>query len=90
MYSLGILTGSGGSIKYTYYRAQGKTDKANAYFTLSLLLTSAIAVVCWIGLTVFDDQLLRLFGAKLLWWVMPITEFTVAIYTVLCISIRLP
>ena len=63
LYSLGILTGSGGSIKYTYYKAQGKTDKANAYFTLSLLLTSAIAVVCWIGLTVFDDQLLRLFGA---------------------------
>lgn len=63
LYSLGILTGSGGSIKYTYYRAQGKTDKANAYFTLSLLLTSVKAVVCWIGLTVFDDQLLRLFGA---------------------------
>lgn len=63
LYSLGILTGSGGSIKYTYYKAQGKTGKANAYFTLSLLLTSVIAVVCWIGLTVFDDQLLRLFGA---------------------------
>lgn len=63
LYSLGILTGSGGSIKYTYYKAQGKTSKANAYFTLSLLLTSVIAVVCWIGLTVFDDQLLRLFGA---------------------------
>ena len=63
MYSLGILTDSGGSIKYSYYKAQGKTDKANAYFTLSLLLTSAIAVICWIGLTVFDDQLLRLFGA---------------------------
>ncbi len=65
LYSLGILTGSGGSIKYTYYKAQGKTDKANAYFTLSLLLTSTIAVICWIGLTVFDDQLLRLFGAGL-------------------------
>ena len=57
------MTGSGGSIKYTYYKAQGKTDKANAYFTLSLFLTSTIAVICWIGLTVFDDQLLRLFGA---------------------------
>ena len=57
------MTDSGGSIKYSYYKAQGKTDKANAYFTLSLLLTSAIAVICWIGLTVFDDQLLRLFGA---------------------------
>lgn len=63
LYSLGILIGSGGSVKYTYYKAQGKTDEANACFTLSLILTSVIAVVCWIGLTVFDDQLLRLFGA---------------------------
>lgn len=63
LYSLGILTGSGGSVKYTYYKAQGKTDKANTCFTLSLLLTLTIAIVCWIGITVFDDQLLRLFGA---------------------------
>ena len=29
-------------------------------------------------------RLPALFGAKLLWWVMPITEFAVAIYTILC------
>ena len=37
-------------------------------------------VLC--GVLVF--VLPALFGAKLLWWVMPITELTVAIYTILC------
>ena len=37
-------------------------------------------VLC--GVLVF--VLPALFGAKLLWWVMPITEFAVAIYTILC------
>ena len=63
LYSLGLLIGIGGSVNYSYFKSQGKADKANAYFTLSLVLTSIVSVVCWIGLTVFDDQLLRLFGA---------------------------
>ena len=37
-------------------------------------------VLC--GVLVF--VLPALFGAKLLWWVMPVTEFAVAIYTILC------
>ena len=63
LYSLGLLIGIGGSVNYSYYKAQGKTDKANAYFTLSLILTSIVAILCWFGLTAFDDALLRFFGA---------------------------
>lgn len=63
LYGLGLLIGIGGSVNYAYFKAQGKTDKANAYFTLSLLLTSLVSLICWVGITVFDDQLLRLFGA---------------------------
>ena len=63
LYSLGLLIGIGGSVNYSYYKAQGKTDKANAYFTLSLVLTSIVAILCWFGLTAFDDELLRFFGA---------------------------
>ena len=37
-------------------------------------------VIC--GILVF--VLPTLFGAKLLWWVMPVTELAVAIYTILC------
>ena len=63
LYSLGLLIGIGGSVNYSYFKAKGKMDKANAYFTLSLILTAIIAIICWVGLTVFDDQLLRIFGA---------------------------
>ena len=37
-------------------------------------------VLC--GVLVF--VLPAMFGAKLLWWVMPVTELAVAIYTILC------
>lgn len=63
LYSLGLLIGIGGSVNYAYFKAQGKADKANAYFSLSVLLAGLLSIICWIGLTVFDDQLLRLFGA---------------------------
>ncbi len=63
LYSLGLLIGIGGSVNYAFCKAQGKTRKANAYFTLSFLLTALVSVLCWIGLTVFQEPLLRLFGA---------------------------
>ena len=46
LFSLGLLIGIGGSVNYSYYKAQDKTDKANAYFTLSLILTSVVALLC--------------------------------------------
>ena len=63
LYSLGLLIGIGGSVNYAFYKAQGKLHKANAYFTLSFLLTALVSVLCWIGLTVFQEPLLHLFGA---------------------------
>ena len=30
LYSLGLLIGIGGYVNYSYFKAQGKTDKANA------------------------------------------------------------
>ena len=50
LYSLGILTGSGGSVKYTYYKAQGKNDKANAYFTSVMGTVPKILLVADNGL----------------------------------------
>lgn len=63
LYSLGLLIGIGGSVNYAFFKAQGKEEKANAYFTLSAILTTVVSVFCWILLTVFDDPLLRFFGA---------------------------
>lgn len=64
LYSLGLLVGIGGSVNYAFCKAQGKTPKANAYFTLSLLLTALLSLLCWVGLTVFQEPLLQLFGAN--------------------------
>ena len=63
LYSLGLLIGIGGSVNYSYFKAQGKLEKANAYFTLSLILTGVVSALCWVGITAFADPLLRLFGA---------------------------
>ena len=63
LYSLGLLIGIGGSVNYSYFKAQGKPEKANAYFTLSLILTSLVSILCWVGITVFQEPMLRLFGA---------------------------
>lgn len=64
LYSLGLLIGIGGSVNYAFFKAQGKTNKANAYYTLSFLLTALVSLLCWVGLTVFQEPLLRLFGAN--------------------------
>lgn len=63
IYSLGLLVGIGGSVRYAYHKSQGKDDKANEYFTLSLILTALISALCWFGIVVFEEPLLRLFGA---------------------------
>lgn len=88
LYSLGFLIGTGGSVNYAFFKAQGKTEKANAYFSVSLILTSMVAVLCWVGIAVFEDPLLRLFGAddtllilakeylKPIIWVIPAYPFT--------------
>ena len=63
LYSIGLLVGIGGSVNYAFFKAQDKLDKANAYFTLSLLLVGGIAAACWAGICLFEEPLLRLFGA---------------------------
>lgn len=63
IYALGLLIGIGGSVAYGFYKGQEKTDKANAYFTLSLLVTGIISILCWVAICAFDDELLYLFGA---------------------------
>ena len=46
------------------------------------LIVSMARGIVLCGILVF--VLPALFGAKLLWWVMPVTELAVAIYTILC------
>lgn len=66
IYSLGLLTGIGGSVLYS--SAKGKEVKndstANTLFTTAVIGTSALAFVSWLLVVLFDKELLTLFGAE--------------------------
>ncbi|WP_347559695.1 MATE family efflux transporter [Clostridium sp. AM58-1XD] len=69
IYSLGLLTGIGGSVLFSTERGKkGERNKndgnENAYFTASLIGTLFFAAVSWIGIVFFDRQLLCMFGGE--------------------------
>lgn len=63
IYSLGLLTGIGGSILYSAERGQGSGQRQNQYFTAALLLSILLAALSWAVILFLDDPLLRFFGA---------------------------
>lgn len=64
LYSLGMLTGMGGSVLYSAYRGQGRVREANRVFTVALGTTVVIACLVWAGLVVWEVPLIRLFGGE--------------------------
>lgn len=64
IYSLGLLTGIGGSVLFGAARGSGKRELERAYFTAALIATFILAGVSWIVVALFDRQLLILFGAE--------------------------
>ena len=60
---IGILCGTGGSILYGKAKGSGQTEKANAYFTGSILLVLLGALLVWALLFFFQNPVYRLFGA---------------------------
>lgn len=64
IYSLGFLTGIGGSVLYSSEKGKGSKSHENEYFTIALFFTIFLGIVSWIGVELFDDELLRLFGAN--------------------------
>lgn len=66
IYSLGLLTGIGGSVIFATLRGQGLASQENEqeYFSLTLILSGILSAVCWVGLIFFDKQLLLFFGAE--------------------------
>lgn len=66
LYSLGLLTGIGGSVLYSLEK--GKEEKnsrsANSIFTISVLMTFVFAIISWVLVICFDTEMLMLFGAE--------------------------
>lgn len=64
IYSLGLLTGIGGSVLYGTAKGGGKNKTGNEYFTTALIGTLIFAALCWLCIIFFDKQMLYLFGAE--------------------------
>jgi putative MATE family efflux protein len=64
IYSLGLLTGIGGSVLFSTAKGRGDIRKKNEYFTTALSGTLLFALASWFAVIFLDTQMLRLFGAE--------------------------
>lgn len=60
----GLLCGVGGSVYLGKARGEKRMEKANAYFSASLLLTIIFTTLIWAIFNVFSLQIYTFFGAK--------------------------
>ncbi|MDE6025992.1 MAG: polysaccharide biosynthesis C-terminal domain-containing protein [Lachnospiraceae bacterium] len=64
IYSLGLLTGIGGSVLLGSAKGRGETKEQNEYFSAALIGTVILAIACWGAVLFFDTEMLTLFGAE--------------------------
>lgn len=66
IYSLGLLTGIGGSVLFSTMRGQaaGNEKKSNEYFSAAVIGTVILAALTWVAVIFFDRQFLTLFDAE--------------------------
>lgn len=64
IYSLGLLTGIGGSVLFSTARGKGQGEAANEYFTAALIGTIVLALASWGAIVFFDQPMLKFFGAE--------------------------
>lgn len=64
IYSLGLLTGIGGSVIFSARRGSSSGDGSeNQYFSAAVIGSVLLAVLAWLGLLFFERPLLTFFGA---------------------------
>lgn len=66
IYSLGLLTGIGGSVLLSTIRGESSDNekKSNEYFSAAVIGTAILAILTWMAVILFDRQFLTLFGAE--------------------------
>lgn len=62
--AMGILFGVGGSVQMSMQRGAGKQEKANRFFTLSLVSLAIVALALWMIYGLGISALLRVMGAN--------------------------
>ena len=65
IYSLGLLTGIGGSVIFSTKRGLGEhgDGSENQYFTASVVWSAILAVLAWAAFIAFETPILNFFGA---------------------------
>lgn len=63
VYSLGILSGIGGSVLFANKRGSGKEKSAQEYFSLSIIYGIILSVLAMIIIGLFNEPLFYFFGA---------------------------
>ena len=63
IYSLGLLTGIGGSVIFSIRRGSSERGDENQYFTAAVLGSALLAVLAWVGILCFERPILTFFGA---------------------------
>ena len=64
IYSLGLLVGIGGSVLFSVQKGKKEEEiHPNQFFSSSIIFGIIIAIVAWIAIVIFEEPLLRLFGA---------------------------
>lgn len=66
IYSLGLLTGIGGSVLFSTLRGESADNRkrSNEYFTAAFIGTAILAAAAWLAVIFFDRELLLMFGAE--------------------------
>lgn len=60
----GFLCGIGGSVRFGKSRGEGEEEKANAYYTASLVLVLLLTAIVWPLTALFKVPVFTLFGAS--------------------------
>lgn len=63
IYSLGLLTGIGGSVLFGIARGKKTEKNENEFFSAALWSTVFLSLLCWLVIGFFDKEMLLLFGA---------------------------
>lgn len=66
IYSLGLLMGIGGSVIFSTRRGGSvkRDGSENQYFTVAVIGSILLSILAWIGIILFEDQVLTFFGAN--------------------------
>lgn len=63
IFCLGLIAGIGGSVLFANARGSGDEKNAQEYFTLSIIYGIVFSVLAMVGIGLFNEPLLRFFGA---------------------------